>query len=169
MATTCSCKTKAQQTTALPGGAMQTTFAIAPLKCGYMSDQSQPKLTGLFQLLAPQHYQQTQLNADLVVHENNPLRSRKSKILTHLKSCVLSRCPTHLQYKLLLHLQQPSTSIWHPRHPQFIGVISIPQLTLLWTPNIYLLRLTGLRRHSNLTNMFCHLKLLCFLAIAINL
>ena len=52
---------------------------------------------------------------------------------------------------------------------EFIGVISIPQLTLLWTPNMYLLRLTGLRRHSNLMNMFCHLKLLHFLSIAIYL
>ena len=169
MATTHSRKTKAQQITALPSGAMQTTFAIAPPKGGYMSVRSQPKLTGLFQLLAPQHYQQTWLNSDLVVHENNQLWSRKSKILTHLKSCILSRHPTHLQYKLLLHLQQPSMRIWHPCHPQFIGVISIPQLTLLWTPNMYLLRLTGLHRHSDLMNMFHHLKLLHFLSIAIYL
>ena len=169
MATTHSCKTKDQQTTALPSGAMQTTFAIAPPKGGYMSVRSQPKLTGLLQLLAPQHYQQTWLNADLVVHENNQLQSRKLKILMHLKSHILSRCPTHFQYRLLLHLQQPSASIQHPCHPQFIGVISIPWLTLLWTPNMYLLRLTGLHRHSDLTNMFHHLKLLHFLAIAIYL
>lgn len=148
---------------------MQTTFAIAPPKGGYMSARSRPKLTGLLQLLAPQHYQQTRLNADLVVRENNQLRSRKSKILTHLKSRILSRRSTHLQYKLLLHLQQPSASIRHPRRPRFIGVISIPRLTLLWTPNMYLLRLTGLRRHSDPTNMFRHLKLLRFLAIAIYL
>lgn len=115
-----------------------------------------------FQILATGCYQRTQLN--VVVLENSKSRSRKLRISTHLKSHILSRCPTRLHLQLLFHLHQPDMSFKYTSHHQFTVIIQTPWLTLSRNPSHKSLRLTGPCKHNSLlTTTFHQLRLLCFL------